>query len=94
MSSAGTQSIRQVAERRALPERHASHLAQLEKGQEAHDDLDAGAAALDQRAEGGGPSRTRGTAMRSDTASETETVSTVTWDRSTRGTGRSADPRR
>ena len=78
----------------ALAEGHPAHLAQLEQGQEAHDHLDAGAAALDQRAEGGGPLGLAGTAMSSDTASETERVSTVTWDRSTRGTGRSADPRR
>ena len=36
----------------------------------------------------------RGTAIRAETASATETVSTVTWERSTRGTGRSAAPRR
>ena len=35
-----------------------------------------------------------GMAISSATASDTDTVSTVTWERSTRGTGRSADPRR
>ena len=75
------------------PRRDPAHLAQLEEGQEADDDLDAGPApATSSRNEA--TRSDSGAAIRSATASDTDTVSTVTWDRSTRGTGRSAEPRR
>ena len=53
MSSVATHEIRRSPKVGALAEGHPTHLAQLEQGQEAHDDLDTRAAALHQRAEGG-----------------------------------------
>ena len=69
----------EVAEGVALVEGDPALLAQLEQGQEAHDDLDAGGQVAGQGPEGGPAAQGRQPDASSDTASATVTVSTVTW---------------
>ena len=83
----------EVAEGLALAEGHLAQLAQLEQGQEVDDDLDPGGQVAGQVPERGRAPVGQEPAS-SCTVSDTVTVSTVTWERSTWGAGRSAVARR
>ena len=90
----GTSTDDQVAEGLALVEGDPAPLAQLEQGEEAHDDLHPGGAVRGELAERQ-PALARAGARRARlTASDTVTASTVTWDRSSRNSGRGTVPTR